>query len=34
MTIQAFLLTQGNRLGNRLHANTQQGICDEFHRRP
>src|SRR6266849_7128834 len=34
MTIEAFLLTQGNRFSNRLHSNSQQGIRDEFHRGP
>src|SRR5258708_7096398 len=34
MTIQSFLLAQSNRLSNRLHSDSQQGIRDKFHRRP
>src|SRR5689334_7107478 len=34
MAIEAFLLAEGNRLGDRLHANSQQGICDKLHRSP
>src|SRR6266545_1606578 len=31
MAIEAFFLSQGNRLGDRLHANSQQSIRDELH---
>src|SRR6266853_731275 len=34
MTIEAFLLTQGNRFSDRLHSNSQQGVRNEFHRGP
>src|SRR5207253_10642325 len=34
MTIQAFLLTKGNRFSDRLHSNSQQGVRNEFHRGP
>src|ERR1700752_1713331 len=34
MTIDSFLLAQGNCFSDRLHANSQQGIRDDFHRRP
>src|SRR2546426_11487634 len=34
MAIKAFLLTQGNRLGDRLHSNSQQGIRNKLHRGP
>src|SRR5580704_3183734 len=33
MPIEASLLTERNRLGNRLHSDSQQGVHDKLHRR-
>src|SRR5882672_10120591 len=34
MAIKAFLLAEGNRLSDRLHSNSKQGVRNELHRGP